>query len=485
MKILMVSSEVAPYAKVGGLADVVSSLSKDLAHKGHDVRILCPLYAFITTDTNWRAYKDLLFLEIGGQQEFCRVWEVKDLDSPASLFFLENEKFFGGDEIYHISGLDKEKIAQRFAFLSRAAIEFCRYSEWIPDIIHCHDWVTSLVPVILKFDEKDPSLAQIPTVLNIHNIHHQGIFNRQLLDFTGLPHTLFNPKALEFHGSLNVLKGGIIYATKLITVSESYAKEIVDTELGCNLNDVLKERQKDLSGIINGIDPTVWNPAIDQLIPKNYSIQNMNGKKECKRFLQRNFNLSEDPNLPIFGVVARLYWQKGLDLLLGIIPQLMQNAKLQIVLLGTGEEIWETQFKQFALEYKGSIGVNIGQNERLPHLIEAGSDFFLMPSRFEPCGLNQMYSMSYGSVPIVHATGGLLDTVEPYIDEKTVGTGFVFEDATTESFYNSILKACDIFYHNNNIYQLMQNNGMKKDFSWKKSVAKYEEVYISALKMMN
>lgn len=483
MKILMISSELAPYAKVGGLADVVSSLSKELSQKGHEVRVICPLYGFITIDSNWKGYKDLLLLEMAdSQQEFCRIWEVADCDSCASLFFLENEKYFGEDQIYNIKGVDEEKIGQKFIFLSRAGIEFCRYSEWIPDVIHCHDWMTGLVPVYLKFVEKDPILAKIPTVLTIHNVHHQGIFDRKMLDFAGLPQTLFNPRALEFEGSVNLLKGGIINATKLVTVSERYAKEIVETELGCGLNEVLGERKTDLLGIINGIDTAVWNPEIDQYIPKHFNVKDLNGKQECKQFLQRNFNLNEQGDIPIFAVVARMYWQKGLDLLLDIIPRLMEERKLQIVVLGAGDEKWEEQFKKFALEYEGRMGVSIGQNARLPHLIEAGSDFFLMPSRFEPCGLNQMYSMVYGSVPIVHGTGGLIDTVEPYVEGKQVGTGFIFKDANADAFYQTILKSCDIFYHNKDIYQLMQVNGMKKDFSWEKSVRKYEKVYLSALK---
>ncbi len=477
----MISSEIAPYAKVGGLADVVSSLSKELAQREHEVKIICPLYGFIATDSNWQEQKDLLSLKMNDSgQEFCRIWRVNECESKAALYFLENEKYFGENQIYHTNEANNEKIGQRFVFFSRAAIEFCRHSEWTPDIIHCHDWMTGIVPIYLKLVEKDERLSEIPTVLTIHNIQHQGIFDRKMLDFAQMPQTPLIIETLGFEGSINFLKGGILCSKKLIAVSERYAYEIVNTKLGYGLDAVLGSRKKDLIGILNGIDTTIWNPEIDQYIPKNFKVDDMSGKKECKKFLQRHFNLEEREDIAIFAVVARLYWQKGLDLLLDIIPRLMNEEKLQIVVLGTGESDWEERFKTFALEYEGQIGVNIGHNQRLPHLIEAGSDFFLMPSRFEPCGLSQMYSMVYGSIPIVHATGGLIDTVEPYQSKTMPGTGFMFEEATSEALYKAILKACDIFYHNNNIYRLMQVRGMKKDFSWKKSVEKHENVYLSA-----
>lgn len=490
MKILMITSEVAPYAKVGGLADVVSSLSKELSHKGHEVRIICPLYGFITTDSNWREHKDLLSWKMtDSEQEFCRIWEVNEQETKASFFFLENEKYFGGDRIYSIPEmtgntpeLRNEIIGQRFIFLSRAGIEFCRNLRWIPDVIHCHDWMTGIVSIYLKFVEKDVKLAEIPTVLTIHNIQHQGIFDRKILDFAQMPPNPSIIEALEFDGAINFLKGGIICAKKLVTVSERYADEIVNTELGYGLNGVLEARKKDLIGIINGIDTKVWNPQTDLYIPTHFAVDNMSGKKNCKTFLQKHFNLKEEEDIAIFAVIARLYWQKGLDLLLDIIPRLMNEKRLQIVVLGTGEDDLEEKFKNFALEYKGRIGVNIAQNQRLPHLMEAGSDFFIMPSRFEPCGLNQMYSMIYGSVPIVHATGGLIDTVEPFKAGKMIGTGFVFDEESSEALYQAISLACDIFYNDKSLYQLMQSNGMQKDFSWKKPGKKYEDVYLSVVK---
>lgn len=477
----MITSEIAPYAKVGGLADVVSSLGKELAQQGHDVRIICPLYGFIEVSNKWLEYQKLLLVKLGdSKQEACRIWEVDRSHGEMHLYFLENEKYFGGDAIYENN--DDEKTGERFVFLSRSGIEFCRYLDWIPDIIHCHDWITSLVPVYLKTIEKNSQLGQIPTVLTIHNMEHQGIFDRRILDFAGLPQSLFEAEALEFSGFVNMLKGGILYATKLTTVSERYAQEIVETDLGCGLNGILKERKNDLSGILNGIDTEIWNPATDRYLLNNFTVEDRSGKKGCKQMLQKHFNLEQESQVPIFAVIARLYWQKGLDLLLDIIPRLMDELTLQIVILGVGEKTWEEKFKFFADKYTGRMGTSIGHNSRLPHLIEAGSDFFLMPSRFEPCGLNQMYSMVYGSVPIVRETGGLADTVDAYIPGNSSGTGFVFEEISSDAFYEAILRAYGIFYHNKSVYQLIQTNGMKKDFSWKKSIKQYEDVYASILK---
>lgn len=482
MRILMITSEIAPYAKVGGLADVVSSLSKELAQLGHEVRVICPLYSFIPISKRWKQNEKSITLKLGGQEEICRIWEVDAVVGESHLYFLENEKYFGTNQIYSNEVDSHEKNGQRFVCLSRAGIEFCHCLGWIPDVIHCHDWMTSLVPVYLKASERDIEIAQIPTILTIHNMQHQGIFDRNILDFAGLSQSLFVPDGLEFAGAVNLLKGGIIYATKLTTVSERYAEEILNTDLGCGLNDVLQERKEDLRGILNGIDTLIWNPEIDHLIPKNFNVRDRRGKKECKQFLQKHFNLEENPKVPIFAAIARLYWQKGLDLLLDIIPRLMEGKSLQVVILSSGEKIWEEAFKSYADRYRGQMGISIGHNPRLPHLIEAGSDFFLMPSRFEPCGLNQMYSMVYGSVPIVHKTGGLVDTVIPYVTGKLDGTGFFFEESSALALYEAILRGRDIFYHEKDIYELIQKNGMQRDFSWKRSVKKYEDVYLSALK---
>lgn len=471
----MVTSEIAPYAKAGGLGDVVGALSRELYSRGHDVRVVCPFYSMVEPKSDWFMHEKPLLVKLGGgHREACEVWEGKLCGDGGCLYFLKNDKYFSGNTIYNHG---HQRNGERFVLLSRAGIELCSYLDWIPDVIHCHDWMTALVSVYLKTTERETLMGSIPTVLTIHSMYYQGVFSRQMLDFAGLPQTLFIPEALEFMGSVNLLKGGLIYATKLTTVSERYAWEIIETEMGCGLNLIVKSRKNDLTSIINGIDVIEWNPEKDAYLPKNFCLSDMAGKKECKGHLQTYFNLKKDPDVVIFGAIARLYSQKGLDLLVEIIPELMEEESLQIVFLGAGDFNLEETLKQLSTRYKDRIGVNIGYNTALAHLIEAGLDFFLMPSRFEPCGLNQMYSMVYGAVPIVRKTGGLADTVVPYSLGADDATGLVFEEISSKALYDTIKEACNIFYERPEEYRKMQINGMKKDFSWAKSVTKYENVY--------
>lgn len=483
MKILMITSEIAPYAKAGGLGDVVGALSRELSYRGHDIRVLCPFYGFIEPRDDWIMREKLLKVKIGGtEEERCAVWECRPWENGGYLYFLGNDKYFSGNRIYNDRAEDgHQKNGERFIFLSRAGIELCTYLDWIPDVIHCHDWMTGLVPVYLKTTEKDTQMGSVPVVLTIHNMEHQGIFNKKMLEFAGLSEELYVPEALEYMESINMLKGGLIYATKLTTVSERYAWEIIETEMGCGLNSICKERRNDLTGILNGIDVTEWNPEKDPYLPTNFSYSDVSGKKECKQHLQKYFDLNEDPEAILFGAIARLYPQKGLDLLAEIIPMLMKRRSLQVIILGTGDHNLEETFKNLSVKYKDQMGVSLVYNAELAHLIEAGLDFFLMPSRFEPCGLNQMYSMVYGAVPIVRETGGLVDTVVPYMDGIKNATGIVFEEISTIALYDSIQRACNIFYDKPDDYKCMQANGMKMDFSWGKSVLKYEEVYKNAI----
>ncbi len=471
----MITSEIAPYAKAGGLGDVVGALSRELLSRGHDVRVVCPFYSLIEPSSDWFMHEKLLPVKLGiGHQEECEVWEGLSRTNGGYLYFLKNDKYFAGSAIYNHG---HKRNGERFVLLSRAGIDICYYLDWIPDVVHCHDWMTALVSVYLKTTERETPMGFVPTVLTIHSMYYQGVFGKQILEFSGLPQTLSVSAALEFKGSVNLLKGGLIYATKLTTVSERYAWEIIETEMGCGLNSIAKARKSDLTSIVNGIDVIEWNPEKDPYLPKNFSLTDMTGKKKCKHYLQKYFNLKEDPEIVIFGAVARLYSQKGLDLLVEIIPRLMEEESLQIVILGAGDLSLEETFKHLSVKYEGRIGVNIGYNAELAHLIEAGLDFFLMPSRFEPCGLNQMYSMTYGAVPIVRKTGGLADTVVPYSMGVDNATGLVFEEISSKALYDTIQRACHIFYERPEEYRKMQVNGMKKDFSWTKSVTKYEEVY--------
>lgn len=478
LKILQVAPEIAPYAKVGGLADVVGAMTREFSQAGHDVRAIVPKYGFLEPDENWTAVESPLSVHLGGgKEEFCKLWRMPYLDSPGQVYWLEYNKYFDRHEIYTGPWGSHADNHERFAFLSRAAIDYCHAFQWYPDVIHCHDWTTGLVPVYLNTTEFGTPLDRSATVFTVHNLQHQGIYGRHVLDFAGLPQSIFRPDNLESVGNLNMMKGGLYNSTKLTTVSPTYGREIQEPALGCGLNHVLKFRAADLVGITNGIDTKEWNPAIDPLIPANFSTDDLSGKAVCKSELQKAFGLEEAPNVPVFGAVARLFDQKGLDLLAEIVPQVMSEMSIQIVLLGAGDPALESAFKELAARYPGKVGVFIGYNNKLAHLVEAGSDFFVMPSRFEPCGLNQMYSMAYGTLPIVRSTGGLVDTVEQYVEGRGTGTGFRFEEATGHALYYTMGWACSTYYDRPDDIAKLRYNAMTRDLSWSGSAKIYGDVY--------
>lgn len=475
MKILMVSSELAPYVKVGGLGDMVGSLSRALVEKGHDVRVLCPLYGSVDR-SSWDSPKlQNIDVHLGFGSVKANCWEIKD--GKRIFYFLENKELYDRHEVYTGPWGAHEDNDLRFSFLSRAAVDLCTSLSWTPDVIHCHDWPTGFIPIYLNTKDRHGPLGGIGTVLTIHNLQHQGLFDRRVLAYAGLPESVFCADGVECLGAVNMLKGGLYHATKLTTVSPSYAQEIQTPEGGCGLQHLLKFRAADLIGVLNGIDMEVWNPETDPYLPQNFSARNLKGKSDCKKALQKRFGLSSTSRCPVFGVVSRLYDQKGLDLFAKIIPRVMEEMDVQIVVLGSGEPSLERHFNQLADRYSDRMGVYIGYDEALSHLVEAGSDFFVMPSRFEPCGLNQMYSMRYGALPIVRATGGLLDTVEQYVEGKGRGSGFLFEQATEDGLYYTIGWACSTFYDRSEEYKQLQQNAMAKDFSWLGSAERYEEVY--------
>lgn len=477
MKILMISPECAPFSKVGGLADMVSALSKQLAGQGHDVKIFTPLYSCVKKDDSFKKAVYSLSVHLGlGIEEFCAVWS-KNL-GKAQVYFAEFNKFYARAGIYNEGSVSYADNGARFAFLSKAALEFCGAINWIPDVIHCHDWTTGFVPVYLNTIYRYAPIGGAATVFTIHNMQHQGIFPREILDYAGLPSgEVFNSRNCEALGSVNLMKGAIYNSTKISTVSPTYAKEIQTKEYGCGLDGLLRFKAADMVGIINGIDYDEWNPSTDKFLPANYSVKDMKDKEICKKALQSRLGLNLDKNIPVFGVVSRLYDQKGLDLLAHIIDPLMSNMKIQLAIVGSGEQWLENSFKRFANVYSGRVGVHIGYDNALSHLLEAGADFFLMPSRFEPCGLNQLYSMAYGTPPIVRHTGGLADTVEQYVEDGAKGDGFVFYDATTSALYNTIGWACSTFYDRKKDLENLRINGMKKDFSWKNSAGDYAKLY--------
>lgn len=478
LKILQVAPEIAPYAKVGGLADVVGAMTQAFSEAGHDVRALVPKYGFLQPDEHWTAQEDPLCVHLGqGMEAYCKIWQMPYKDSPGQVNWLEYNKYFERHEIYTGPWGGHADNHERFTLLARAAIDYCHSRQWFPDVIHCHDWTTGFVPVYLNQTEMGTPLRKAATVFTVHNLQHQGIFGRDVLDFAGLPQSLFRPDSLESVGNINMMKGGLYNASKLTTVSPNYAREIQAPYLGCGLNHVLKFRAADLIGVVNGIDTREWNPAHDPLIPANFSADDLSGKATCKAELQKTFGLEVRPDIPIFSAVARLYDQKGLDLLAAIADELMRNMAIQVVLLGAGDPALETTFRELAARYPGRFGTYIGYNNALAHLVEAGSDFFVMPSRFEPCGLNQLYSMAYATLPIVRSTGGLVDTVSQYTEGRGEGTGFRFEEISSRALYYTMGWACATYYDRPAEFQQLRQNAIRQELGWEQSARIYDDVY--------
>ncbi len=470
----MASPECHPYAKVGGLGDVVGALPKYFKRLGHDVRVCLPLYGSIQVQDDWQHY-DNVPVRLGEQIHTCRLWETKQ--NEITYYFIEYQSYFQREGIYGGPFGPHFDNGERFAFFSKAALDLCDYLQWHPDVIHCHDWTTGLIPVMLNTCERDQPLGKAATVFTIHNLEHQGIFAPDLLAYAGIPFSEYRADSLESMGSVNCMKGAIYHATKVTTVSPTYAREIQQAPLSFGLQDTLKFKAADLVGILNGIDDELWDPSSDPSLPANYSAQNLFGKAICKEQLQRQCQLRLAPRTPIFGIISRLYYQKGLDILLDILPQVLSHMDIQLIVLGSGEANWEQRFRDIARQHPKQMSVHIGYNAELAHLIEAGADCFIMPSRFEPCGLNQMYSMRYGTLPIVHNTGGLADTVQSFDEKTAVGTGFVFNDLTSQALFNTIGWACSTYYDRPQAFASMQKQAMSQDFSWDHSAKQYEQVY--------
>lgn len=479
-RILMVSPEVAPFKKVGGLADVVGALAKSLAARGHDVRILMPRYGDLTAFSGARPLDAPLVVRLGGHEAYGRIWEHALPGARVPTYFIEHNQYFGGPDVYlGPSGIDEDN-GRRFAFLSRAAIDFCEQMDWIPDVIHCHDWPCGLLPVYLNTTEAASRMGRVATVLTIHNLQHHGWFHRSLLAFSGLPESVFRSDGLESMGELNMLKGGLYHATKITTVSPRYAAEVQTPEGGHGLHSILRFRASDLIGVLNGVDVDEWDPQADPALPEPFRADDLAGKAAAKLAVQRTYGLEERPDVPLFTVVSRLVQQKGLDLLATVADRLLAGLELQIAVLGTGEPGLESAFHALTARHPGRFGSYIGFDDARAHLTIAGGDCFLMPSRFEPCGLGQLYAMIYGSVPVVRATGGLIDTVTQYDAAHGNGTGFVFEHASPDALYDAVARACATYHDQPKAFRRLQLNGMRGNYSWEASAERYEAVYIWA-----
>jgi starch synthase len=485
LKILFVTPEVDPFVKVGGLADMVGALPKELAALGHDVRVVCPLYGSVKRLGDWRARAEPLGIDVGAETVWARTWETRLPGSAVPAYFLENDAFFGRPGVYGGAHGAYDDNDHRFIVLSRGALTLCLQLDWIPDVIHCHDWTTGWVPVLLNTVLRGSPLGRVATVYTIHNLEYQGYAHPRAVAFARLPASEFRADSLEALGAVNPMKGGLYHATKITTVSPTYAAEIRTPDGGFGLDAVLRFRGADLVGILNGIDAASWNPATDPSLPHHYAPGDLAGKARCKAALQVRLGLSPAPDQPVFGVVARLVSQKGLDLLAAALPRIITTMRVQVALLGSGEEGLENAFRDAAHRYLGRVGVHIGFDGSLARLIQAGSDFFVMPSRSEPCGLTQLYAMRYGAPPVVRATGGLIDTVEQYDEQTGEGLGFRFDQASPGALADTIGWANSTYYDRPAHYARLQDRGMRRDFGWGRSAAGYVDVYRWAVAARN
>jgi len=484
MKILMVTSETVPFAKTGGLADAVSALAIALKKLGHDVRIVMPRYYKIDR-SKLKPIEAPLAVAAGQIETWVKVYESTLPDSQVPVYFIDHEQSFGRDGIYGTKyEPDFHDNPYRSAVLCHGAFQICRLLGWYPDIMHAHDWFCALVPVLLKHVCRNGYFAHTASVFTIHNLGYQGWYGKDSFPALGIDWQLYHGAGFERNGSINLMQAALSCADMITTVSPTYAKEIQTMEGGFGLDGLLRVRSDVIRGVLNGCDLETWNPSKDKLIPANYDSENLANKAKCKKELQKRMGLPVDPDVPLVGIITRLADQKGIAEVFaptyGSIYSICNTMVVQFAILGSGEKWCEEEIKTLQKQLP-NLRAYIGYDESLSHLIEAGSDFFLMPSRYEPCGLNQMYSMLYGTLPIVRRTGGLADTVEQYNQETGDGTGFLFDSLTPGAIYDTVGWALYAYYNKKNDIKKMQKRGMKKDFSWELSVKGYESVYSEAL----
>ena len=483
MNILMASSEVVPFAKTGGLADVCGTLPIELSKLGNQVHVFLPAFRQALNSGQTIEDTGIRFqLPIGG-----RIVEGKLLKShlPGSnvpVYLIEQPEYFDRVELYREEGEDYKDNCERFVFFSRAVLESIRLLNLDIDVVHANDWQTGLIPAYLKTEYCDaPGYDRIGSLLTIHNMAYQGTFWHWDMLLTGLDWKYFNMHQMQYYGKLNLLKTGIVFADSINTVSQRYSQEIQNEPHGCGLEDVLRQKRDVLSGIINGVDYTEWNPQSDELIAKAFGPENwQDGKAECKRALQNEFGLPEDPSAPLLGIVGRLADQKGFDLIAKIIEHWAQSTNVQWAILGTGEPHYHDLLGRLANQYRSNIGVKLEFSNRLAHVVEAGSDMFVMPSLYEPCGLNQLYSLKYGTVPVVHSTGGLADTIADMTGENLAtsrANGFSFYSYDPAALDSALGRAVDTYRNDRNAWNQLVQTGMQQDWSWGLSAEKYVQLY--------
>ena len=483
LNILYCSPEVTPFSKTGGLADVAGSLPKALTEIGCNVKVITPGYAAsLSLPLKFIKILEALPVSIGDRSEVCGLYESNLPESNVPVYFLSNEKYFKRNGLYQKDGHDYDDNLDRFSFFSMAVLYSIKKLGWVPDIIHCNDWQTALIPVYLNsIVKEDKDLLDFyknsGSLFTIHNLGYQGLFDKDKFPLTGIRWTMFNINGLEFFGKINLIKGGVIFSDIINTVSPAYSREIQTEEEGYGLHGVLQERKKDLYGILNGVDYKEWDPSIDKHIVSRYSLKSISRKKRCKEDLQENCNLTIK-DVPLVGIVSRLDDQKGFDILIGIIGELMQ-LDIQIVILGSGKPKYQDILKMLAAKYPYKISVNLFFGDTLAHKIEAGADIFLIPSKYEPCGLSQLYSFRYGTVPVAHKTGGLADTITDFTPSNIIAdkaTGFLFSHYKAEDLLKAILLALSV-YRDKTQWKRLMVAGMKSDFSWKRSAGEYVKLY--------
>jgi starch synthase len=471
MKILIASSEAVPFIKTGGLGDVAGTLVSEYRKSGIDASTILPLYKNIRK-SGITPLPGEISVQLGDHIETGRIWKGKH-PGGADAYFIQNDKFYDREEIYSSPEGDYPDNASRFIFYSRSVLEAIKALHIQADIIHCNDWQTGLIPVYLKTTYRR-ELPETSSILSIHNIGYQGIFDTSSLALTGLHGNTSIAHDLELNGKLNFLKAGILYADRITTVSSNYAREIQFPEYGFGLEGVLHKKKDSLRGIINGIDYNEWNPRKDKFIPATYGINDLSGKARCKKDLVGKFGLQDSESL-LIGMVSRLASQKGFDLVSESMDEIIKSGA-QMIILGKGDESLHRKFMELHNKYNGRLSVILGFNNALAHRIYAGSDVFLMPSKYEPCGLGQLIALRYGTIPVARKTGGLADTIEEYNPVQGSGTGFLFNRYSSEEMLIAIKRAEDLF-NNKRAWKNIRNNAMSRDFSWAKSAEEYISLF--------
>jgi len=481
LKILFATPEAVPFAKTGGLADVAGALPKSLQALGCEIKLIMPYYRTVRDSGLPHQYLGReIEVSLGDEKLKADIY-LGHLNQDIPVYFIGREEFFDRQSLYGTAKGDYFDNPERFIFFSKAALSFCQSMDFSPDIIHQHEWQTGLIPAYLKsLYQNDPLFSRSATVFTIHNIAYQGLFKKEKFSLTGLPQEMYSPEGIEFWERINFMKAGIVYADVINTVSKKYSEEIQTPEYGYGLEGILRKRKESLYGILNGVDYEDWDPSHDPHLIARYDAKDISGKKQCKMDLLKEFHLpSSLEQVPLLGMISRLADQKGFDLLMEISEALFA-LNIGFVLLGTGEQKYHDLLTQVAQKYPQKAGIRIAYDDRLAHKIEAGTDFFLMPSKYEPCGLNQIYSLKYGTIPVVRATGGLDDTITPYDPVTKKGNGFKFTRYDAKEFLNTIKAAINFYYQPERWRQLVQN-AMAADFSWKRSAQSYLELYRKAL----